>query len=203
MSKTILIVEDEDILSEILKDYFLNEQYQVLEERDGWSVFPRICKMSQFPIIMLAACVDEDDTLLGFELGADDYVTKSYSLPILLVRAKRLLASRVVTSKSLSNDNDTISIHGIYVYFPSRIITIDGIDINLTHTEFEILTYFMQDQGIVLSREQLIFRILGYELAGGDWTVNSHIRNLRNKLGHKAKYITTVVRIGYKFVGDI
>ncbi|WP_439876721.1 response regulator transcription factor (plasmid) [Bacillus mycoides] len=229
MSKTILIVEDKDILREILKYYFLNEQYQVLEARDGrealslfeekdvhlvildimlpaldgWSVFRRIRKMSQFPIIMLTARVDEDDTLLGFELGADNYVTKPYSPPILLARAKHLLASRVVTSKSLSNDNDTLSIHGICVYFPSRIITIDGIDINLTHTEFEILTYFMQNQGIVLSREPLILRILGYEFAGGNRTVNSHIRNLRNKLGHKAKYITTVVRIGYKFVGDV
>ena len=120
MSKNILIVEDEDILREILKDYFLSEQYKVLEARDGkealvlfeeeevdlvildimlpeldgWSVCRRIRKTSQVPIIMLTARVDEDDTLLGFELGADDYVTKPYSPPILLARAKRLLESR-------------------------------------------------------------------------------------------------------------
>ncbi|SDY62067.1 response regulator transcription factor [Bacillus sp. 166amftsu] len=229
MSKTILIVEDEDILREILKDYFLNEQYQVLEARDGkealflfeeeevhlvildimlpeldgWSVCRRIRKTSQVPIIMLTARVDEDDTLLGFELGADDYVTKPYSPPILLARAKRLLESRATISKSSDNENDTLSIHGIYVHFPSRVVMIDGMDINLTHTEFEILTYFMQNQGIVLTREQLISRIWGYEFAGDDRTVNSHIRNVRNKLGDKAKHITTVVRMGYKFEGNV
>ncbi|PHG33233.1 DNA-binding response regulator [Bacillus pseudomycoides] len=229
MTKTILIVEDEDILREILKDYFLNEQYKVLEARDGkealslfeeeevhlvildimlpeldgWSVCRRIRKTSQVPIIMLTARVDEDDTLLGFELGADDYVTKPYSPPILLARAKRLLESRILTSKSPSNEDDTLAIHGICVHFPSRIVTIEGVDINLTHTEFEILTYFMQNQGIVLTREQLISRIWGYEFAGDDRTVNSHIRNLRNKLGDKAKYITTVVRMGYKFEGNV
>lgn len=229
MSKNILIVEDEDILREILKDYFLNEQYKVFEasdgkealslfeeeevhlvildimlpELDGWSVCRRIRKTSQVPIIMLTARVDEDDTLLGFELGADDYVTKPYSPPILLARAKRLLENRKLVSKSPSNDNDTLSINGIYVHFPSRIVTVDGIDINLTHTEFEILTYLMKNQGIVLTREQLITKIWGYEFVGDDRTVNSHIRNLRNKLADKAKYITTVVRMGYKFEGNV
>ncbi|MGG0731331.1 response regulator transcription factor [Bacillus paramycoides] len=214
----VMIVEDEDILREILKDYFLNEQYKVLEaidgkealslfeseevhlvildimlpKLDGWSVCRRIRKTSQVPIIMLTARVDEDDTLLGFQLGADDYVTKPYSPPILLARAKRLLQSRTVISKSSENEDDTLSIHGICVHFLSRIVTIDRMNINLTHTEFEILAYFMQNQGIVLTREQLISRILGYEFAGDDRTVNSHIRNLRNKLGDKAKYIKTI-----------
>ncbi|HHP1054006.1 response regulator transcription factor [Bacillus cereus group sp. BfR-BA-01354] len=229
MSKTILIVEDEDILREILKDYFLNEQYKVLEARDGkealslfeseevhlvildimlpeldgWSVCRRIRKTSQIPVIMLTARVDEDDTLLGFELGADDYVTKPYSPPILLARAKRLLASKEVKNISLDNKDGMLSIHGICVHFPSRVVTAEGMDISLTHTEFQILTYFMQNQGIVLTREQLIKKVWGYEFTSDDRTVNSHIRNLRNKLGDKAKYIKTVVRMGYKFEGDI
>lgn len=229
MSKNILLVEDEDILREILKDYFLSEQYKVLEARDGkealvlfeeeevdlvildimlpeldgWSVCRRIRKTSGVPIIMLTARVDEDDTLLGFELGADDYVAKPYSPPILLARAKRLLESRKTTKKPLENEDDTLSIHDIHVHFPSRTVTVDEADISLTHTEFEILVYFMKNQGIVLTREQLISRIWGYEFAGDDRTVNSHIRNLRNKLGEKAKYITTVVRTGYKFEGNI
>ncbi|MFB5251358.1 response regulator transcription factor [Bacillus mycoides] len=229
MSKNILIVEDEDILREILKDYFLSEQYKVLEARDGkealalfeeeevdlvildimlpeldgWSVCRRIRKTSQVPIIMLTARVDEDDTLLGFELGADDYVTKPYSPPILLARAKRLLESRKALKESPNSEDETICIHGIYVHFPSRTVTVDGESIALTHTEFEILVYFMKNQGIVLTREQLISRIWGYEFAGDDRTVNSHIRNLRNKLGEKAKHITTVVRTGYKFEGNI
>lgn len=229
MSKTILIVEDEDILREILKDYFLNEQYKVLEARDGkealslfeekevhlvildimlpkldgWSVCRRIRKTSQVPIIMLTARVDEDDTLLGFELGADDYVTKPYSPLILLARAKRLLRSSEVISKPFENKNDTLSIHGICVHFLSHTVTVEGVDINLTHTEFKILTYLMQNQGIVLTREQLIRKIWGYEFVGDDRTINSHIRNLRNKLGDKAKSITTVVRMGYKFEENV
>ncbi|MEK4935099.1 response regulator transcription factor [Bacillus sp. FSL M7-1345] len=229
MSKRILIVEDEDILREILKDYFLSEQYKVLEARDGkealtlfeeeevdlvildimlpeldgWSVCRRIRKTSQVPIIMLTARVDEDDTLLGFELGADDYVTKPYSPPILLARAKRLLESRKALKESPNSEDDTLCIHGIYVHFPSRTVTVDGESIALTHTEFEILVYFMKNQGIVLTREQLISKIWGYEFAGDDRTVNSHIRNLRNKLGEKAKCITTVVRTGYKFEGNV
>lgn len=231
MSKTILIVEDKDILREILKDYFLNEQYQVLEARDGrealslfeekevhlvildimlpaldgWSVFRRIRKMSQFPIIMLTARVDEDDTLLGFELGADNYVTKPYSPPILLARVKQLIESRYSSTVNATNESneDTLTSSGIHVHFPSRTVTVDVEDITMTHTEFKILTYLMQNQGIVITREQLITKILGYEFIGDDRTVNSHIRNLRQKLGKKATCIVTVVRTGYKFEGQV
>ncbi|KZE07625.1 response regulator transcription factor [Bacillus mycoides] len=228
MQRTILIVEDEDILREIMKDYLLNEGYNVLEaidgkealsifeehevhliildimlpELDGWAVCRRIRKKSNVPIIMLTARVDEDDTLLGFELGADDYVTKPYSPPILLARAKRLIESRYSSTINVSTE-DTLTSSGIHVHFPSRTVTVDGEDISMTHTEFEILTYFMQNQGIVISREQLITKIWGYEFAGDDRTVNSHIRNLRHKLGQKATCIVTVVRTGYKFEGQV
>ncbi|AHA06427.1 DNA-binding response regulator [Bacillus toyonensis] len=228
MQRTILIVEDEDILREIMKDYLLNEGYNILEaidgkealsifeeyevhliildimlpELDGWAVCRRIRKKSNVPIIMLTARVDEDDTLLGFELGADDYVTKPYSPPILLARAKRLMESRYSSAVKVLTA-DTLTSSGIHLHFPSRTVTIDGEDISLTHTEFEILTYFMQNQGIVISREQLINKIFGYEFAGDDRTINSHIRNLRHKLGQKAACIVTVVRAGYKFEGQV
>ncbi|MEM5608081.1 response regulator transcription factor [Bacillus toyonensis] len=228
MQRTILIVEDEDILREIMKDYLLNEGYNILEaidgkealsifeeyevhliildimlpELDGWAVCRRIRKKSNVPIIMLTARVDEDDTLLGFELGADDYVTKPYSPPILLARAKRLMESRYSSAVKVLTA-DTLTSSGIHLHFPSRTVTIDGEDISLTHTEFEILTYFMQNQGIVISREQLINKIFGYEFAGDDRTINSHIRNLRHKLGQKATCIVTVVRAGYKFEGQV
>ncbi|PER02362.1 DNA-binding response regulator [Bacillus cereus] len=228
MQRTILIVEDEDILREIMKDYLLNAGYNVLEamdgkealsifeehevhliildimlpELDGWTVCRRIRKKSNVPIIMLTARVDEDDTLLGFELGADDYVTKPYSPPILLARAKRLMESRYSSAVNVPAE-DTLTSSGIHVHFPSRTVTIDGEDINLTHTEFEIVTYLMRNQGIVISREQLINKIWGYEFAGDDRTVNSHIRNLRHKLGQKAACIVTVVRAGYKFEGQV
>jgi len=224
----ILIVEDEKILLEILKDYFLNDGYEVMEasdgkaaldlfqehevsliildimlpEMDGWSVCRRIRKKSDVPIIMLTARVDEDDTLLGFELGADDYVTKPYSPAVLLARAKRLLDSRARANKTIDTDN-TLIINGINIHFPSRSITVDGEQVSLTHTEFEILAYLMQNQGIVIPREQLIMKIWGYAYAGDDRTLNTHIRNLRTKLGHKARHITTVVRTGYKFVDSL
>ncbi|HDR4422768.1 TPA: response regulator transcription factor [Bacillus cereus] len=228
MQRTILIVEDEDILREIMKDYLLNEGYNVLEaidgkealsifeehevhliildimlpELDGWAVCRRIRKKSNVPIIMLTARVDGDDTLLGFELGADDYVTKPYSPPILLARAKRLMESRYSSAVNVSTE-DTLTSSGIHVHCPSRTATIDGEDISLTHTEFEIVTYFMRNQGIVISREQLINKIWGYEFVGDERTINSHIRNLRHKLGQKAACIVTVVRAGYKFEGQV
>ncbi|GKU76362.1 DNA-binding response regulator [Paenibacillus sp. L3-i20] len=219
--RTILVVEDEAILREIIKDYFVNEGYTVLEasdgkeglshfqnnevdlivldvmlpEIDGWSVCRRIRKTSNVPIIMLTARVDEDDTLLGFELGADDYVTKPYSPPVLLARAKRLLDSRVRKTES---SEEMLSYGGIRMHLASRTVTVDGVSSSLTYTEFEILHYLMLNQGIVVTREQLIMKIWGYEYAGDERTINTHIRNLRNKLGDKSKMITTVVRTGYK-----
>lgn len=221
MAKTILIVEDEPILREVIKDYLLEEGFEVLEagdgkqalatfqehdlhliildimlpELDGWSVCQRIRKVSNVPIIMLTARSDEDDTLLGFELGADDYVTKPYSPAILLARAKRLLQRR----DHPESEDDTLSISGITVHFPSRTVSVDGASCNLTHTEFEILAYLMKNKGIIISREKLITKIWGYDFVGDDRTVNSHVRNLRSKLGEYAKFIVTVVRSGYKF----
>lgn len=226
MQSKILIVEDETILREIAKDYLIKEKYEVYEANDGdqalalfeeylfdliildimlpkvdgWSVCRRIRKTSTVPIIMLTARVDEDDTLLGFELGADDYVTKPYSPPILLARVKRLLDSRYRIN-TLSKD--TLSNNGISLDFSSRIVKVDGVNINLTHTEFEILTYLMQNKGIVITREQLISKIWGYEYNGDDRTINTHIRNLRTKLGYKSKLITTIIRTGYKFEENI
>lgn len=221
MAKTIMIVEDEQILREIVKDYLLEEGYEVLEaddgkkalvlfqeheldliildimlpELDGWSVCKRIRKVSNVPIIMLTARSDEDDTLMGFELGADDYVTKPYSPAILLARAKRLLESR----QTREQEDDTLSSNGISIHFPSRTVTVDEVNCSLTHTEFEILAYLMINKGIIITREQLITKIWGYNFVGDDRTVNSHIRNLRSKLGVHAKYIATIVRSGYKF----
>ncbi|MBW8347998.1 response regulator transcription factor [Bacillus sp. IITD106] len=226
MKETILIVEDEQILLEVLKDYFLNENFNVLEAKDGkkalelfdsrkidliildimlpqldgWSVCRRIRKTADVPIIILTARVEEEDTLLGFELGADDYVTKPYSPPILLARAKRLLQSRQLkgtVKEQLRTSN------GITINMAARTVMVDSMSINLTHTEFEILTYLMQNEGNVVTREQLIIRVWGYEYDGDDRTINTHIRNLRTKLGRKADSIKTIVRLGYKFEGSV
>src|SRR5690554_837389 len=157
MNKTILIVEDEHILREILKDFFVNESYHVLEaadgrealtlftsyqidlvildimlpKLDGWSVCRAIREKSEVPIIMLTARGEEEDTLLGFELGADDYVTKPYSPPVLLARAKRLLQSR--QKKQDVKGDHTMYIHGISVDGITRNVTVDGLKVDLTY----------------------------------------------------------------------
>lgn len=220
MTKTVLIVEDQQVLREIMKEYLMDEGYEVLEagdgsqaltlfqehevhliildimlpELDGWSVCRRIRKVSNVPILMLTARADEDDTLLGFELGADDYVVKPCSPPILLARAKRLLETR-----QMHEPGDVLSGGGITIHLPSRTVSMEGKNCSLTHTEFEILAYLMKNKGIILTREQLMTKIWGYDFVGEDRTLSSHIRNLRSKLGEHAKHIVTVVRSGYKF----
>ncbi|WP_242273141.1 response regulator transcription factor [Bacillus cereus group sp. BfR-BA-01538] len=219
--KRILIVEDEEILRETVSHYFVYEGYEVLSAEDGqialdlfnahhfdlvildimlpkvdgWSVCRRIRKLSSVPVILLTARSDEEDTLLGFELGADDYVTKPFKPAILLARANRLLKD----SLQLVEKRDVISQGGIDIDKLARSISIEGQKINLTHTEFEILLYLMEHKGQALTRESLITHIWGYDYDGDDSTLTAHVRNLRHKLDEKAKYITTVIRVGYKF----
>lgn len=216
----ILVVEDEDILREVIIDYLIEDGYQVLEAADGekalelfqsnsvdlvildivlpkvdgWSVCRRIRKNSSIPIIMLTARSDEDDSLLGYELGADDYLIKPYSPRVLMAKVKRFLENYSGTI-----DGMLISSGGIVINMGSRLVSVDGITINLTHTEFEILAYLMQNKGIVITRDQLIAKVWGYDFYGDEKTVNSHIRNLRAKLGSKGSSIVTVIRSGYKF----
>ncbi|WP_139024179.1 response regulator transcription factor [Desulfosporosinus sp. OT] len=216
----ILVVEDEDILREVIIDYLTEDGYQVLEaadgekalelfqsnlvdlvildivlpKLDGWSVCRRIRKSSAIPIIILTALSDEDDSLLGYELGADDYLIKPYSPRILMAKVKRFLEKYSGTI-----DGMPISSGGIVINMGSRLVYADGNIINLTHTEFEILAYLMQNKGNVITREQLIAKVWGYDFYGDEKTVNSHIRNLRAKLGSKGNCIVTVIRSGYRF----
>ncbi|EEL49909.1 MULTISPECIES: response regulator transcription factor [Bacillus cereus group] len=223
MNKTVLLVEDERRLREIVSDYFRNEGFEVIEaedgkqalelfaehtidlimldimlpEIDGWSVCRRIRKESEVPIIMLTARSDEDDTLLGFELGADEYVTKPFSPKVLVARAKTLL-KRADGAVGVVEEN-TLSMAGIDVNRLSRTVSVNGEEIILTHKEFELLVYLMENKGIVLSRQHLLDQLWGYDYYGDDRTVDTHIKKLRNKLGDKAKHIGTVIRVGYKF----
>ena len=223
MNKTVLLVEDERRLREIVSDYFRNEGFEVIEaedgkkalelfaeheidlimldimlpEIDGWSVCRRIRKESAVPIIMLTARSDEDDTLLGFELGADEYVTKPFSPKVLVARAKTLL-KRADGAVGVAEEN-AMSLAGIEVNRLSRTVLVDGEEIILTHKEFELLVYLMENKGIVLSRQHLLDQLWGYDFYGDDRRVDTHIKKLRNKLGDKAKHIGTVIRVGYKF----
>lgn len=131
----------------------------MLPEIDGWSVCRRIRKESAVPIIMLTARSDEDDTLLGFELGADEYVTKPFSPKVLVARAKTLL-KRADGAIGVSEEN-TMSLAGIEVNRLSRTVLVDGEEIILTHKEFELLVYLMENKGIVLSRQHLLGSVMG------------------------------------------
>ncbi|MBO9129060.1 response regulator transcription factor [Bacillus sp. 165] len=223
MMKKILIVEDERRLREIVKDYFTAEGFEIVEaedgkealelfeehpidliildimlpEIDGWSVCRRIRKESAVPIIMLTARSDEDDTLLGFELGADEYVTKPFSPKVLVARAKMLL-KRVQGSVGQQGEH-VLSLAGIEVNRLSRTVKVSGEDIILTHKEFELLVYLMENKGIVLSRQHLLDHLWGYDYFGDDRTVDTHIKKLRSKLKDAAHHIATVIRVGYKF----
>ncbi|CAM4287167.1 PhoB family transcriptional regulator [Bacillus manliponensis] len=220
--KKVLIVEDEEILRESIQHYFVHEGYEVLTAEDGqqgldifatqdfnlvildimlpkvdgWSVCRRIRKQSTVPIILLTARSDEEDTLLGFELGADDYVTKPFKPSILLARANRLLKYTVAQVPK----EDRLTQCGIEINKSARTVSIEGTAINLTHTEYEILLHLMEHKEQVITREALITHIWGYEYDGDDKTLNTHMRNIRQKLGEKAHHITTVIRLGYKFM---
>lgn len=222
MTKNILLVEDEERLREILKEYFLQEDFQVfdvedgkkaievfqmeeidlvildimLPELDGWSVCRRIRKSSDVPIIMLTARADDDDKLLGYELGADEYVTKPYSPKVLVARAKAMLRR---VEGSIGKEEGMFSLSGIHVDTLGRKVFIDNEEVSLTHKEFELLLYLMEHKGVVLSRETLLNQVWGYDYYGDDRTVDTHIKKLRKKLGEKAVHIRTVIRSGYKF----
>lgn len=221
MAKKVLIVEDESVLLKAAKLFFEKEGFEVwtamsgneailkfeagrfdlilldimLPNVSGWELCRKFRKVDDVPIIMLTARIEDDDILLGFELGADDYVTKPYSPKVLLARALRLLEKR---GRGLPRDPKIISILGITLDLERHDVSVDSRKIHLTHTEFELLLYLMKNQGKVLSRNQIILKVLGYD-GGDDASLSTHIWSLRQKLGPKSKLIKTIVRTGYRF----
>lgn len=225
MNKTILIVEDDSRMREIVSDYFLKEGFKMLEsedgrealelfetnnidlvildimipELDGWSVCKRLRKASDVPIIMLTARVDEEDKLMGYELGADDYVTKPFSPKVLVAKTKMLL-KRV--EGSVGRTDGIVKFNDIEINRLSRTVKIDSEAIELAPKEYELLLYMMNNKDIVLSRENILSKVWGYDYYGDLRTVDTHIKKLRNKLGEKSIYITTIIGAGYKFEVD-
>ncbi|MFZ5969612.1 MAG: response regulator transcription factor [Bacillota bacterium] len=220
--KNILLVEDEERMREILTDYFISEGFNVIQgedgqqalelfdsntidliildimmpKMDGWTVCKRIRKISQVPIIIVTARSDEDDQLMGFDFGADEYVTKPFSPKVLVARAKMLLKR---AEGSIGGEDGVIRIEGIEINKLSRTVKCDGCFIELAHKEFELLLYLVENKGLVLSRENILSSVWGYDYYGDLRTVDTHIKKLRSKLGEKAKHIGTVIRAGYKF----
>lgn len=221
MKNKALIVEDEELMREVIKDYFESGGYDVTEAEDGkkalecieeedfdillldimvpyidgFSICRRVRKTSDVPIIMITARSDEDDKLLGYELGVDDYVTKPFSPKVLLAKANALINR----SRGSVCDGEEISLAGITVNRGSHTVQIDDEYIDLTPKEYDLLLYLMMNKGRVLSRDTLLSKVWGYDYFGDLRTVDTHIKKLRAKLGAKEVHIKTVIKVGYKF----
>ena len=220
----VLVVDDESRMRKLVRDFLVKKDFEVLEagdgaeaidiffatkdialvildvmmpKMDGWQVCREIRSYSQVPIIMLTAKSDERDELLGFELGVDEYISKPFSPKILVARVEAILRR----TSGLAAD-DVIRAGGIEVNKAAHEVTIDGKSIELSYKEFELLTYFMENQGIALSREKILNSVWNYDYFGDARTIDTHVKMLRSKLGAKGDYIKTIWGMGYKFEVD-
>ena len=217
----ILIVDDEARMRKLVKDFLSIKGYQVLEagdgeeavdlffqqkdialilldvmmpKMDGWEVVKTIRKYSQVPIIMLTARSEERDELQGFDLGVDEYISKPFSPKILVARVNAILR------RTLGSDaGDVMEAGGITIDKAAHIVKIDGKPIELSYKEFELLTYFVENRGIALSREKILNNVWNYDYFGDARTIDTHVKKLRSKLGDKGEYIRTIWGMGYKF----
>lgn len=222
MIKTILIIEDEQRMRSLLADYFKKEGYISLEASngvdgvkafsnnsvdlvildimmpfmDGWEVCKIIRKTSNVPVILLTAKSEDDDKLLGYELGADDYVTKPFSPKVLVAKVKALL-KRVEMQNQTSTD--VVNIDGLIIDELSHEVKINKVSIDLTPKEYDLLLYLVRNKGIALTRDQILDNVWGIDYYGDTRTVDTNIKRLREKLGEKSELITTIRGSGYKF----
>ncbi len=221
----ILVVDDESRMRKLVKDFLAKKNFQVLEagdgeeamdifykekdfallildvmmpRMDGWEVCREIRKNSKVPIIMLTARSDERDELLGFELGVDEYISKPFSPKILVARVEAILRRT-----GQSNPDEILSAGGIVIDKAAHQATVDDKPMDLSFKEFELLTYFLENEGIALSREKILNSVWNYDYFGDARTIDTHVKKLRSKMGDKGEYIKTVWGMGYKFeVGE-
>lgn len=217
----ILVVDDESRMRKLVKDFLAREGYVVIEagdgmeamdifyeekdialvildvmmpKMDGWQVCREIRESSKVPIIMLTARSEERDELQGFELGVDEYISKPFSPKILVARVNAILR------RSLGNaGGDVVEAGGIVIDKAAHIVRIDGTLVELSYKEFELLSYFVENQGIALSREKILNNVWNYDYFGDARTIDTHVKKLRSKLGAKGEYIKTIWGMGYKF----
>ncbi len=218
--QTILVVDDEARMRKLVRDFLVKENFRVLEAEDGeraiemfmsekeidliildvmmpkingWEVTQTIRQFSKVPIILLTAKGEEQDELRGFDLGVDEYITKPFSPKILVARVTALLR------RSTQAVQDVMNIGGICVDKGAHTVTIDGKVVELSFKEFELLTYFIENQGLALSREKILNHVWNYDYFGDARTIDTHVKKLRSKLGSKGNYIRTIWGLGYKF----
>ncbi|MDE7207558.1 MAG: response regulator transcription factor [Lachnospiraceae bacterium] len=216
----ILVVDDESRMRKLVKDFLVKQSYDVLEagdgsealdiffdnqdialiildvmmpKVDGWQVCREVRAYSKVPIIMLTARADERDELQGFELGVDEYIAKPFSPKILVARVEAILRR---TSKHADNEN--LECGGIVIDRAAHVVAIDGKTIDLSYKEFELLTYFVENRGIALSREKILNSVWNYDYFGDARTIDTHVKKLRSKMGEKGDLIKTVWGMGYK-----
>ncbi|MBP5651855.1 MAG: response regulator transcription factor [Lachnospiraceae bacterium] len=216
----VLIADDESRMRKLVKDFLSKAGFIVLEAEDGeqavdmffsdkdislvildvmmprmdgWQVCREIRSKSKVPIIMLTAKGDERDELLGFELGVDEYITKPFSPKILVARVDAILR------RSNALNDDIIEINGIKIDKAAHQVLIDGQDITLSVKEFELLSYFVANKGIALSRDKILNNVWNYDYFGDARTIDTHVKKLRSKMGEKGDCIKTIWGMGYKF----
>lgn len=221
-SVNVLLIEDETRIREMVKDYLENEGFQVVEAEDGfvglekfkaakftiilldvmlpgidgWTVCREIRKSSDVPIIMLTARSEEYDKLFGFELGADDYLTKPFSPKELVARMKAVLKRG---KGSIENNSSLFEYKDLHINLDSRKVTISGETVGMTPKEFDLLSFLVKNPEKVFTREQLLNKVWGYEFGGDYRTVDTHVKMLRESLKPYRSIIVTVWSVGYKF----
>ena len=166
----------------------------MMPKMDGWEVCREIRKYSKVPIIMLTARGDERDELMGFELGVDEYISKPFSPKILVARVEAILRRTNAVSAE-----DVVTAGKIQVNKAAHQVTVDGKPIELSFKEFELLSYFIENQGLALSREKILNNVWNYDYFGDARTIDTHVKKLRSKLGDCGEYIKTIWGMGYKF----
>ncbi len=220
-SEFILIVDDEERMRSLIRDFLKQKNYRTLEAKDGeeaieifeknqnkinliildvmmpkldgWSVLRQIRQKSNVPVIMLTARGEEQDELFGFELGADEYISKPFSPKVLVARVEAILKRTQVDKREVQDFG------GIKIDLQGRTVTVDNKEVELSLREYELLIYLVQNQGIALSRDKILNNVWNYDYYGDSRTIDSHIKKIRHKLGKKGKYIETIRGIGYKF----
>lgn len=216
----ILVVDDEARMRKLVKDFLLVKGFQVVEaengeeavdiffeqkdialilldvmmpKMDGWEVCKTIRQYSQVPIVMLTARSEERDELQGFKLGVDEYISKPFSPKILVARVEAILR------RSQGASGELVEVGGICIDKAAHEVTIDGTTIDLSYKEFELLTYFVENQGLALSREKILNNVWNYDYFGDARTIDTHVKKLRSKMGEKGECIKTIWGMGYKF----
>lgn len=219
----IMVVDDESRMRKLVKDFLVRKNYDVIEAEngeqaidiffskkdialiildvmmpklDGWGVCREVRQYSKVPIIMLTAKSDEKDELQGFELGVDEYISKPFSPKILVARVEAVLRRTTVT------EDETIDVGGIVLDKAAHQVKIDGAEVELSFKEFELLSYFVANQGVALSREKILNNVWNYDYYGDARTIDTHVKKLRSKMGPKGDFIKTIWGLGYKFEVD-